>query len=115
MGSLINMMMANSESKNPQVGDGATILSYTDRAAATVVWVSADGKTVKITRDDAKRIDHNGMSESQEYEYTSNMNVDDSTTYTLRKNGTWVVKGSGYKNGRKILIGYRETYHDYSF
>lgn len=114
-GSLVNGLMAGSKSKAPTVGMGATVLSWTDRAAATVVWVSPDGKSVKITDDTAKRVDSNGMSECQTYEYTSNMNVEEARTFTLRKNGSWVRKGGGSKNGQRILIGHRETYHDFSF
>jgi len=113
--SLVNGLMADSKSKTPEVGDGATVLHYTDRTAATVVFVSKDGKTVMIQTDKATRVDSNGMSECQEYTFESNMSLEGASTYTLRSNGAWVRKGSGYKNGQRILIGHRSKYHDYSF
>jgi len=114
-GSVINHIMANSKSIEPERGMGATVLMYTDRKAATIVLVNIAKTSVFISMDTATRIDSNGMSESQTYEYASNMDSKDLSEYTLRKNGRWVKKGEGMKNGQKIAIGFRETYHDYSF
>ncbi len=56
----------------PEVGMGATILGWSDRHPATIVgW---DGKVLTIQRDNAERIDKNGLSETQEYVYTPNLN-----------------------------------------
>lgn len=54
-----------------KVGTGVTEYSYTDRDAWEVIAVK-DQKHVTIRRLDAKRIDDNGPSECQEYEYISN-------------------------------------------
>lgn len=56
-----------------KVGTYATMYYYSDRHAYEVVEVK-DQKHVKIRKLDAKRIDNNGMSDSQHYQYTSNEN-----------------------------------------
>lgn len=67
-GSLFNYLMANNETI-PEVGKGATVLLYSDRHAYEVIEVSKDLKSVKIQRYAPKRIDANGMSDNQSYEY----------------------------------------------
>lgn len=67
-GSFINMLMSNN-STVPEVGKGATVLMWTDRHAYEVIEVSDDKKRVVVQQYFPKRIDKNGMSESQEYEY----------------------------------------------
>lgn len=97
-------------SKDPQVGDGATIFHYTDRSAATVVRVSKSGKTAWIQADRAIRTDENGMSESQSYRFEPNPkgNI---VRVSKRKNGEWRMS----RDVRKVAFGYRDAYHDYSF
>lgn len=119
-GSLINHMMSMGDSKEPKIGDGATILSWTDRHPATVVSFDKKRSIVGITRDDYRRIDNNGMSECQEYEYTSN--PDGPIEYYKKdKNGSWsgVFFNSETKRWNKrggiIIIGRRDRYHDFSF
>ena len=56
-----------------KVGTYATMYEYSDRHAYEVVEVK-DQKHIKIRKLDAKRIDNNGMSDSQHYQYTSNEN-----------------------------------------
>jgi len=89
----------------PQIGMGATILSWSDRRAATIIAMTP--KTVTVQEDISTRTDNNGMSESQEYAYT----VDPTGpryTFRLTKRG-WRCSGYG------LAIGARRTYHDYSF
>ncbi len=96
-GSVTNAMMQNT-GITPEVGMGATILMHTDSYAATIVAVNSP-KSINIQRDKATRIDNNGM-----------------RTFTKRKNGRWVEKGSGTMwNGTKLGIGKRKEYYDYSF
>lgn len=68
VGSLQNWLMGNNSSL-PEVGKGATELSWSDRHAYEVIWVSEDRTECKIQRYKAERIDEYGMSEHQEYEY----------------------------------------------
>jgi len=46
-GGFFNQMMGNN-STTPKVGEGATILFYSDREAYEVTWVSKDGSQCKI-------------------------------------------------------------------
>lgn len=109
-GSLINHLMSRSLNavKVPEVGDPATMLSWTDRNPGTVVDVkrSASGKTVTVTvrADDYRRTDKNGMSEMQDYIYFPNYSGA-TRTYTSRN-------GKPFKG---VVFGFREKYHDYSF
>lgn len=112
---------------DPKVGMGATFLSWTDRAAGTIVAVeeivaSRRYFRIAVSHDTAKRIDDNGMSESQTYEYTSNMDVAGADWFQQDKRGMWVRivrnpetgKWNQSKDGG-LRIGQRETYHDFSF
>ena len=125
-GSLVNHMFSRGVVGEPQpfVGMGVTFLSWTDRDAGTVVEVvlKPDGSVKRIgcTHDSATRVDSNGMSESQEYEFTSQPNgyrtwfAKDSKGFwvTVRENekGNFVQARSG-----GLRIGSRDKYHDFSF
>ena len=111
-GSLQNLLMGSGTA--PKVGEGATILGWTDRHAATVIEVSKSGKAVSVQRDTQNRIDKNGMSDMQEYECTPNPNGC-RQTFTLRANGAWVEKGQPMRGGARLSIGERRPYFDFSF
>lgn len=106
-----------------EVGTGATLLSYSDRYPATVIATFDEkGKSfIHVQQDDYKRIDSNGMSESQEYEYTPNPDAQ-ITTFRKEANGRWqmVRKNSTTKRWNKVeswnvFVGERERYYDFSF
>lgn len=107
-GSLINHLFAGSQMPTPEVGMGATVLSWTDRHAATITEVK--GKRVTVRLDEAIRTDKNGMSESQTYEYKSNPDGME-MTFSLRKNGQYKLVGGG----KVLAVGERRHYRDYSF
>jgi hypothetical protein len=120
-GSLINHVLSRAVIGQPEpvVGMGATLLCWTDRHAATVIRV--EGNLVTVQRDNAKRIDSNGLSESQTYEYSANPNA---ATYTFRRtgHGTWQAvrfnantKRWSKVEGEGLRLGERDTYHDFSF
>src|SRR3990170_3661606 len=70
-GSLTNYLMSGIKGQpKPEVGMGATMLSWTDRTAATIVEVLKGSKVIVIQEDHATRIDKNGMSDCQDYEYS---------------------------------------------
>ncbi len=112
-GSITNYMMKSSKMPAPEVGMGATGLSYTDRHPFTIVEI-VNSKKIVVQEDFAIRTDSNGMSESQSYEYTSNPDAP-KIVVTLRKNGHWVQQGGKMSNGRSYLIGHRNKYHDFNF
>jgi len=108
-GSLINHIASRAASPRPEVGMGATILMWSDRHPATVVWVSSSGKTLRLQHDYAKRIDNRGpYTEDQDYEYSRDPGGIIQTA-RLTKRG-WRLKGGG-----GILLGRREEYCDPSF
>lgn len=108
-GSLDNMMEAGvGRDIVPEVGMGATILSWTDRHPATVVEVGEDKKTFVLQQDNAKRTDKEGMSECQSYEYTPNPSAPRKTVRLTPKG--WKIVG-----GHRVALGMRERYHDFSF
>ena len=97
----------------PEVGMGATILCWTDRHAATIIEVTSERGRVFLTvqEDKAVRTDKNGMSESQEYHYSRDL---EARTYTFRKNvdGTWqrvqfneTTKRWSKRDGEGLRIG----------
>lgn len=84
-GSFINRLQERSASVKPEVGMGVTECLYSDREPWEVIEVIND-KHIVIRELDWKRIDDNGMSESQEYEYFSK--PDGAIRHlVLRKNG----------------------------
>lgn len=102
----------------PEVGMGVTIYAYSDRYAGTIHAIR--GSVLVVTEDDAKRVDRNGMSECQEYEFTPNPN---NRLHFFKKNrkGMWVK--CEYNNGRFVLaprsyvlrLGVRSRYYNFSF
>lgn len=106
----------------PVVGMGVTFLHWTDRSPGTIFRVFTVGKTqyIECRADDYKRTDKNGMSEEQEYRFTTKVNGGRSY-YRIGRNGLWeAVKqneaGRWVKSGGAGLrIGDRDAYHDFSF
>jgi hypothetical protein len=123
-GSLQNHLYSRMTKGQPEpvVGMGATILSYTDRHAATISKVFQDGKKlcIAVQRDDVRRVDSNGLSEDQKYIYSPRPDAaehffrfDGKSWHQIRKNsltGRW-NKTDGYG----IRIGERQEYYDPSF
>lgn len=118
-GSVFNSMMSNSVTP-PKVGEGATILHWTDRSAYFVNSVSEDGKSVVIERTNPVRIDNNGMSESQQYKFERDS---DAKPETIRfRYGKWRYEYVDDETGKKtygspvkIIFGVMREYYDYSF
>lgn len=104
----------------PEVGMGCTLLQWSDRQAATIIAI--ENGILTVQEDHAKRIDQNGMSEDQDYEYAPNP---DGATYHFRfgKSEKWELVHQNERTGRwnksesgaGLLIGQRRQYHDFSF
>ena len=143
--SLVNDMYARGVvgQPTPFLGMGATLLRFTDRDPATIVEIVIKLRKVEIvvtpemkagvdyniddvvrigvTLDSYKRTDGNGMSEMQEYEYTSNPDGYISY-YRKNKDGMWKGTVLNKETGRwvkhktsSIKIGVREKYEDPCF
>ena len=121
-GSLVNHISTHGQTDTmPSLGDGATIFSWSDGSPHTVIMVDVLGGLVQVQADTANRIDRNGMSESQDYEYTPNPDGA-IQTYKLVDGTRWfpvyksVETGRYRRSGRpNIRFGRRNKYHDYSF
>jgi hypothetical protein len=122
-GSLVNHMYARMVRGEPApyVGMPATLLSWTDRDPATVVEVNMAKRYIAVQEDNYRRVDSNGLSESQRYEYTPNP---DAPVKIFRKDkrGQWVQHRLNPETNRLVQVrgfglrlGEREKYHDFSF
>jgi hypothetical protein len=124
-GNLVNHLHARSVigQPTPEVGMAATILGGRDRYPATIVEVFKKGKMqyVVVQHDNYKRIDENGMSECQEYEYTANPEGP-KNTYRIGRHGMWErvyfkedTKRYVISRGNGLRIGHREAFYDFTF
>lgn len=124
-GSMTNHIYSRATRGQPEpvVGMGATILCWTDRHAATIADVQLTGKgtIVRVRRDKAHRIDRNGFSESQSWEYHEDPH---GALYTFRFDaGRWqelelnpkTGRLNKIKGGHGLRIGDREEYCDPCF
>jgi hypothetical protein len=115
-GGLMNRLGENGTAlKVPAVGDGATVMHYSDRSAATVTKVTTSRRgvvTVFVKGDHSKRIDKNGMSEMQTYEFTPNPDAPEVPVKLRKHNGRKVWRT---KDGAGIAFGYRDEYYDFTF
>ena len=97
------------EEKIPHVKMGATISFGSDSYPYEVIEVLTL-KKIKIRSMDYKRIDKNGLSENQKYEYISNPNGVEYIA-TLRKDGKWKIQNSS----TTVSLGRAIRYIDPSF
>lgn len=111
-GNLANRIAETAKPQEPTVGMGATILLYSDRTACTIIRV--EKKFIRVQEDTSKRVDNNGMSESQDYEYSPNP-TGQIKEYSKRKNGAYVKVGEPMHNGTVLRIGVRDSYYDFGF
>lgn len=99
----------------PEVGMGCTRLQFSDRRAATIVEVSKSGKQILVQDDTATRVDKNGFSDCQKYEYERNTEAY-KRKFTLRKNGKWIEVGASLDScGYSLLLNVRREYYDFSY
>lgn len=118
--SLVNWIQMGLAGLEPVIGMGVTFLRWTDREAGTIVEILPNGY-IGVKEDNAVRIDKNGFSEDQVYEYSLKPNA---VTRYYRKNKTarWesVKFNTNSKRWKKggdspIRLGDRDKYHDFSF
>jgi hypothetical protein len=118
MNSIIHQI---TKSATPKIGTPATFLSFSDRNPGVVVKINSP-KSIDIAHvDTIVKPNPNSKDGSYpygahiEYEYKIDLSVP-GTTYTLRKNGNWQMKGCALRSGcGKVVLGYMEKYFDPSF
>ena len=102
-----------------KIGDGATILMYSDRRAATVIGISPSEKTIDVQEDNAEllnrdelKINPGGFSANvqggQKYKFKPDI-YGQIHRARLRKDGRW------YSHGNRIIIGERQHFYDFNF
>tara|TARA_Y100000034_G_C6866253_1_gene394840 strand:- start:8 stop:313 length:306 start_codon:yes stop_codon:yes gene_type:complete len=96
-----------------KVGDGATMGVGSDCYPYTVVEIKSP-RCIIVQSDNYTRTDKNGLSESQEYDYSPNPQGG-KVTLTLRSNDRWVRKGESMRGGSRWTIGSRRAYQCPSF
>ena len=92
----------------PRVGMGATHLCGSDRYPYTVIEVLAPDRVV-VQADFSRRIDNNGLSESQVYEYAPN---EQGRTYTVQRSGQVWRSVPAHKGDDRLpfSVGSRRAY-----
>lgn len=105
-GTLTDLVYSEDKVPQPKIGDGATLLCYSDRHAYTVVGV--EEKYILVTRDIAERTDQNFEVGPQEYIYSLDSEAEIQKA-VLNKDGNY------YLGGKVIKVGYRSENYDYSF
>ena len=121
-GSITNRLEENKRyCEKIKVGTGVTEYLWSDRHAYEVVDVK-DQNHVFIRRVDTTRIDNNGMSEIQDYEYKSNPK-NEKKELVFKYNHWYEVRRWIDKEGKKrrkserinVSFGIMEEYYDFSF
>jgi hypothetical protein len=100
---------AQSTADEPAVGMGATQLHWTERTAYTIVAVRDDGKTIDVQED--LTIPLESEPGYPRYVYRPNPKGD-IVTVTKRSGGRWIAAGEPPQDGRRFVIGYRDSYYD---
>lgn len=106
--------MKNTPQKTPEVGMGATGGAGSDCYPFTIVEVVSP-KTIVVQADSAVMNSKGDYFGNQIWDITPNPNGG-KETYTLRKNGRWILKGSPMTDHWSgISIGHRRRYEDPHF
>lgn len=96
----------------PKVGLPATEICYSDRHAGRVVEVAKNGRRLVWQQDTTRRIDSNGFSDAQSYEYEPNP-FGRKVRFSRRKDGRWLPVG--VPSGNPLIVGMQNEYYDFSF
>ena len=125
-GSLINRLQERMVigAPAPAIGMGVTMTSYSDRHAGTIIKIEKTGKSllIHVQQDNVKRRDNNGISESQDYEFSPNPNGPVYYYKQKKPNSRWVQMYINPETGRfnksnagGLFVGERDEYYDFSF
>jgi hypothetical protein len=116
------------------VGDGAAIYGFSDIYAATVIAVSANGKTVTLQRDEAILLNgtQSGAADAltfspggflghtsgeQRYEFKADPKgaTDRFSLRSVNGRAVWVRVGESARGGQRATIGRRYHHYDFNF
>lgn len=92
-----------------EIGTGATEYVGSDRYPYTVIAVDQAKKLIVVQSDNCRRMDKNGMSEIQEYQYARNH---EGRIYILKQ-----YKDHSWRSAPKstpFSFGVRQCYYDFS-
>ena len=113
-GNFTNRVMENTNGMPaPEIGMGVTRCGWSDRHPYEIIEVK-DARHITVREMNAKRIDANGMSDCQDYEYTSNPDGGIEHLF-LTKQGKWRDRQGRTLGCDGWFIGFAEKYFDYSF
>lgn len=114
-GNLINRILENSQQREPEVGMPVTIAHWSDRTVGYVNEIIrfrygkriGQIKAIRVVGCTATRIDSNGMSDAQNYEYEA---------YEPKPKGSGALHTAD-KDGRfpHVILGIHDYHYDYSF
>ena len=105
-GNLTNRLMEGKQDIVPEIGMGATKLSWSDRDPYTIVEIISKNKIV-VQADEAENI--GDVCYDQQWKITPNPNGHKTTLIQTKKG--WKVLGGC----TRFIIGRREKYFDYEF
>jgi hypothetical protein len=116
-GSLVNHLLSSSATREPVIGEGATVLHWSDRTPCTVTGWDAGKQIVELREDLATCLDF----DMQTYEFEPSV-FKASYWFKREKNGKWCqvflnrTTGRWIKSkGMGLILGRREKYRDPSF
>ena len=112
-GSLQNRLMELWKTPEPVVGMGVTECQWSDRTPWEIIQV-IDDRHIIVRELDAKRVDRNGLSEMQEYEYSSNPENRTAKLF-MTKQGHWRECVGRSLGCTKFVLGRAEKYWDPTF
>jgi hypothetical protein len=110
---IVNTIIDAHKNAEPVIGDGVTELCYTDRRAYTIIQIISNREII-IQKDKTRRLDPNGMSDCQHYEYSEDK-TGETVAITKRNDNKWYVKTIPMRYSNRFIIGIRDKYHDFSF
>ena len=119
-GNVFNHLMSRDIFREPVVGEGATVLMWSDRHAATVIEWDAKRQIVSVQEDKATLVGGHPQTDQQEYSYAANPKAE--IQQFKWKDGWRQLERQGDKmkltkkgTGRGLLVGHRDEYYDHTF
>ena len=111
-GNLINRIMEEGGSPQPEVGMGATETMWSDRHAGTIVRIISPTR-IGWKRDKATGTG-DGMSTTRTYTYERDPDAPEEV-FSLRRSGRWVRQSESIGCGAGLIIGRRDERYDPGF